>query len=67
MRELDLIVGAWAKQRLPTYGSEQLEAFDQQILKHETPDLLKKIYGQLPIDPQEPLIEEIRSFALDAS
>ena len=67
MRELDLIVGAWAKRHLPNYGSDQLQAFNQQILQHETPELLKKILGQLPIDPQESLIEEIRSFALDDS
>lgn len=51
VRELDLIVGTWAKHNLPNYSHPQLMKFNEQVLLHETPELLKKILGQSPIDP----------------
>ena len=37
VRELDLIVGTWAKHNLPNYSQPQLLQFNQQVLLHETP------------------------------
>jgi succinate dehydrogenase flavin-adding protein (antitoxin of CptAB toxin-antitoxin module) len=56
VRELDLIVGTWAKYNIPNYSHQQLLQFNQEVLHHETPDLLKKILGQLPISPEEGVI-----------
>lgn len=67
VRELDLIVGAWGRHNFPQYSYEQLVQFNNQVLYHETPELLKKILGQLPIDPTETVITDIRQFALDSS
>lgn len=67
VRELDLIVGAWGRHNFPQYSYEQLLQFNNQVLHHETPELLKKILGQLPIDPSETVISDIRQFALDSS
>ena len=67
MRELDLIVGAWALRNLSGLSHENLVAFNQQVLKHETPDLLKKILGQQPISESEEYVKQIRLFALDKS
>lgn len=49
VRELDLIIGTWAKHNLPHYSHPQLLRFNQEVLHHETPELLKKILGQSAI------------------
>jgi antitoxin CptB len=67
VRELDLLVGAWASRNLRGLSEAQLHAFNEQVLRHETPDLLKKMLGQMPIEACEPLVGEIREFALDGS
>jgi len=65
MRELDLIVGHWALLNLPKYQLEQLKRFDYEVLGHETPELLKKIMGQLEIGKEEHIISQIKEFAFD--
>jgi len=67
IKELDLIVGTWADHNIPNLSQTQLLDFNNQVLKHETPDLLKKVLGQLAIQENEPLVKELRSFALDGS
>ena len=49
MRELDLLIGAWAEHNIQNLTEPQLQEFYSQVLKHETPDLVKKLMGQLPI------------------
>ena len=67
MRELDLIVGNWAIRYLPDYKTmDELHRFNDEVLGHEPPELLKKIMGQLPIEKEEDVIKHIRDFALDS-
>ena len=49
MRELDLLIGTWAEHHIYNLSEPQLQEFHSQVLKHETPDLVKKLMGQLPI------------------
>jgi succinate dehydrogenase flavin-adding protein (antitoxin of CptAB toxin-antitoxin module) len=49
MRELDLIVGSWAKLNFPQFSHQKLMAFNDEVMNHETPELLKKILGQIEI------------------
>lgn len=67
MRELDLIVGSWALRTLPSYTYQQLLTYNKEVLNHETPELLKKILGQLPIAQNEQLINDIRAYAVDST
>lgn len=67
VRELDLIVGTWAQHHIPKLSSQELHQFNSEVLKHETPELLKKILGQLSIQSDENMIRSIRTFALDSS
>ena len=49
MRELDLLIGTWAEHNLQSLTEGELQEFHSEVLKHETPDLVKKLMGQLPI------------------
>ena len=49
------------------YIHSDLLQFDTEVLQHKTPELLKKIFGQAPISPEEQVIVYIRSFTLDVS
>jgi antitoxin CptB len=60
VRELDLLVGTWADRNVHNLSETELYAFNTQVLKHETPDLLKKVLGQAEIHENEPMVRVIR-------
>ena len=47
VRELDLVIGHWAHTYLPKFGHSELLRFHTEVLQHETPELLKKVLGQV--------------------
>ena len=49
VKQLDLIVGSWATKNLKNFNYDQLKKFNDEILMQETPDLTKKLLGELPI------------------
>ena len=47
VKELDLIVGSWATHFVQSLQKEELIAFNREILQQETPDLVKKLLGEV--------------------
>jgi succinate dehydrogenase flavin-adding protein (antitoxin of CptAB toxin-antitoxin module) len=50
VKELDLIVGSWALNFLKTLNYDQLVQYNKEVIQQETPDLTKKLLGEMPID-----------------
>ena len=47
MKEMDLLMGTFADQHVPTFNAEQLRAYDA-VLDIEDPDLYAMYMGQIP-------------------
>jgi len=45
MRELDLLIGTYAKEKLKGFTNEELVKFNTDVLIHETPTLSKYLVG----------------------
>ena len=45
VKELDLIVGSWAKLNMQKMNEGELKLFNKQVLQQETPELLRKLLG----------------------
>ena len=56
VKELDLIVGSWATHQIHSLGKKELIQFNNEILQQETPDLLKKLLGEVPINEEEKML-----------
>ena len=65
VKELDLIVGSWAVNHVKKMSKEDLIAFNDEVLQQETPDLVKKLLGEVEIDKSERVVQQIRNYALD--
>lgn len=65
VKELDLIVGSWAKNYVHTLNMEELNKFNSQVIQKETPDLLRKLLGYDEIEEDEDFVKRIREFAVD--
>lgn len=66
MKELDLLVGNWAKLNVPKLNYEELHQFNAEVLSKETPDLNKTLLGRGD-QPHEHFLKLIKQFALDKS
>ena len=60
-KELDLILGRYAKERVPGMGEVQLAAFER-FLSLQDPDIDQWIRGREAPAEVAPLVEDIRSF-----
>ncbi len=68
IREMDLILGQFAEDRIADLSEEQLDAVEA-IMSEEDGDLIKWINGEQPVPEhyRTPLFEEIASYKPDFS
>lgn len=63
MLELDIVVGSWAKQHIPSLNYEECLKFNKEILQMETPVLTKYIIGELPLPEENAYLKKLKEFA----
>ena len=51
MKELDVVVGAWADLHVPSLSHEECQQFYAQVIEQETPDIWKCVMKELQ-DPR---------------
>lgn len=45
MLELDLVVGSWAREKIPTMDRQECLDYNKEVLELETPNIYRKILG----------------------
>ncbi|KAL4475213.1 hypothetical protein ABPG72_018870 [Tetrahymena utriculariae] len=63
MRELDLLLGTFAKDKLKSFSKDELVQFNKDVLILETPVLNKILLGQLPIPDGNKFIPIVIEYA----
>lgn len=63
MLELDLILGSWARKRIPNLNHSELFKFNEEILSLETPEIYLKVLGVKKNDSPGEFEKELRNYA----
>lgn len=63
MLELDLIIGTWARKRIPSLNHSELLKFNEEILSLETPEIYSKVLGVKKNESPGEFEKELRNFA----
>jgi succinate dehydrogenase flavin-adding protein (antitoxin of CptAB toxin-antitoxin module) len=63
MLELDLIIGSWARKRIPTLDHSELLKFNEEILSLETPEIYARVLGVKKNEAKEGFENELKNYA----
>jgi len=63
MVEAEILLRDWAQLHLPTMTHSELEAFHDEVLENETPDIYAYLIGKQPL-PDSPYFQQLRAYVL---
>jgi succinate dehydrogenase flavin-adding protein (antitoxin of CptAB toxin-antitoxin module) len=63
MLEAEILLRDWAQTHLPTMSHSELQAFHDEVLEVETPDIFAYLTGKQPV-PDTPYLQQLRAYVL---